>query len=810
MKKILTFAVWLLAVLLIGTAIVIAWYAGASQPQVDGEIRLQGLKQKVDIVRDAEGVPHIYAQHADDAYFALGFVHAQDRLWQMEMNRRIAAGRTAEILGPGALDTDRFLRTLGIHRNAQAIVGNLSPIARATLESYARGVNAYLVQRTGPLPPEFILTGAPSPEPWQPADSIGWQTMLAWDLGANWSQEVLRMRLSQRLSLKQINEFLAPYPGDPPPVTRDYTQLYRELSRTTEQLAALAAMAPLGYVEGMGSNNWIVSGALSKSGKPLMANDPHLGLTAPSLWYLAHLSAPGLNVIGATLPGIPGVVLGRNDRIAWGFTNTGTDVQDLFIERINPDNLAQYQGPESWLQFQRRTEIIKVKGQSDVKLEVRETRHGPVVTGALPVISKVPVDSDQFVVSFSWTALRPDDRTFEAVQKFNSAGNWQEFLEAAKDFSAPQQNIGYADVEGNIGFVAPARVPVRKPENDLKGLALAPGWDARYDWDGFIPFEELPQAYNPSSQRIITANQKIIDEDYPHLLTTEWTWPYRYDRINSLLNSTLKHDTQSFTSIQADVMSLAARELLPMLRTVEPTSVQGKNALEKLKRWQGDMRMDAIEPLIFSAWMRETSRMIFEDELGSELLKDYWELRNVHQAMVNVLKNTEGQAKWCADTADAKAMLQRSCAEVLAAALEAALSDLQRRYGADMRNWRWGDAHSAHSDHRPFGKIDWLARWFDIRVPTGGDTFTVNVGRHNLRDENRPFASRHAASFRAIYDLSDLESSSFIHTSGQSGNVFSRFYKNFAERWADVKFIPMKTRRDYVEEGRLGILVLMP
>jgi penicillin amidase len=232
--------------------------------------------------------------------------------------------------------------------------------------------------------------------------------------------------------------------------------------------------------------------------------------------------------------------------------------------------------------------------------------------------------------------------------------------------------------------------------------------------------------------------------------------------------------------------------------------------LEKLKRWQGDMRMDAIEPLIFSAWMRETSRMIFEDELGSELLKDYWELRNVHQAMVNVLKNTEGQAKWCADTADAKAMLQRSCAEVLAAALEAALSDLQRRYGADMRNWRWGDAHSAHSDHRPFGKIDWLARWFDIRVPTGGDTFTVNVGRHNLRDENRPFASRHAASFRAIYDLSDLESSSFIHTSGQSGNVFSRFYKNFAERWADVKFIPMKTRRDYVEEGRLGILVLMP
>lgn len=796
----------LLLLVLIVTAV---WYRSASQPQIDGTVRLAGPTAAIDIVRDAEGIPHIYAKSADDAYFALGFVHAQDRLWQLELNRRIPAGTMAEILGPNAVDTDRFLRTLGVRRNAEKILASLSPETRAALDAYARGVNAYLANRSGPLPPEFILTGTPEPAPWQPVDSVGWQTMMAWDLGANWTQELLRMRMAQRLSLDQINEFLAPYPGDPVLPTQDYTRMYRELTGTTDQLAAVAAIAPPSYVDGMGSNNWVVSGALSEHGKPLLANDPHLGLSAPALWYFAHLSVPGLNVVGATLPGIPAVVLGHNDRIAWGFTNTAPDVQDLYIERINPSNGRQYQTPEGWAEFQARSETIKVKGQQDVIIEVRETRHGPVITGALPILEKAALDAKKYVVAFAWTALRPDDLTLQAGMKLNRAQDWQQFLEAAKDFGAPQQSIVYADVDGNIGLLAPARVPVRAPDNDLKGLAPAPGWDARYDWTGFIPFDELPRQYNPASQRLMTANHKIVGPDYPHFLTSEWALPYRANRIDTLLDAKPKHGMDSFAAIQKDHVSLAAQEMLPVMRTTVPQSSRAKAALDMLAVWNGSMDAERTEPLIFTAWMRAASRAIFRDELGDVLMNDYWEQRNVHRSTVNVLKNKNGQGRWCADATQSAGGTQ-DCAAVLSSSLEAALDDLERRYGRDMGAWRWGEAHVARSEHRPFAKKEALAWFFDIRVETPGDTFTINVGRHNLRDEKAPFVNRHAASLRALYDLSDLENSRFMHSTGQSGNLLSPLYRNYSQRWSRVEYLQIKTRREEVEKNRLGLLTLSP
>jgi penicillin amidase len=804
---------WIGLILLVAGMILIAmfaWYRSASQPQIDGSMKLPGVAAAIDIVRDAEGIPHIYAQSADDAYFALGFVHAQDRLWQLELNRRIAAGRMAEILGPKAVDTDRFLRTLGVRRNAEMILANLAPETRTALEAYAKGINAYLDNRKGPLPPEFILTGAPAPVHWQPVDSIGWQTMMAWDLGANWSQELLRMRLAQGLSLDQINEFLPPYPGDPVMKTRDYTNLYRELAGTTTQLTKVSKIAYPSYVEGMGSNNWVLSGAFSETGKPLLANDPHLGLSAPALWYFAHLSAPGLNVIGATLPGIPAVILGRNDRIAWGFTNTAPDVQDLYIEKINPANPLQYQTPEGWADFKTRQETIKVKGKPDVVIEVRESRHGPVITGALPIIAKAPVDAKQHVVAFSWTALKPDDITLQAGIKMNRAQNWEQFLDAVKDFGSPQQNMVYADIDGNIGFVAPGRVPIRKPENDLKGLAPAPGWDARYDWAGFIPFDELPRQFNPDSGRIVTANEKIIDPTYPHFLTSEWALPYRANRIADLLDAKPAHDMGSLAQIQKDHVSLAAQQLLPLLRQTVPRSERAKAALYDLSKWNGSMDANRVEPLIFTAWMREASRQIFADELGEDLMKDYWEQRNVHLSMVNVLNDVNGQGRWCRNVSAAAADQPQNCADLLSASLDAALVDLGKRYGKTMANWRWGDAHFALSEHRPFGKFSPLDKLFDIRIPTPGDTYTINVGRHNLRDEAQPFANRHAASLRALYDLSDLENSQFIHSTGQSGNVLSPLYRNYSQRWARVGYLPMKTDRPIVENNRLGTLTLTP
>jgi penicillin amidase len=808
----------LLAALLLLTAGLL-WYRSASQPQIDGTLRLQGLTAAVDVVRDAAGVPHIYAQSAADAYFALGFVHAQDRLWQLEMNRRIPAGRMAEVLGPKALPTDRFLRTLGVRRNAERIVAQLAPETHAILDAYASGINAYLATRGGPLPPEFVLTGTAVPERWQPADSLGWQTMMAWDLGANWTQEMLRMRLAQRLSLAQINEFLAPYPGDDPLATQDYTSFYRKLAGTSRQLEALAQIAPPSYVEGMGSNNWAVAGRRSASGKPLLANDPHLGLVAPSLWYLAHLSAPGLNVIGATMPGIPVVVLGRNDRIAWGFTNTAPDVQDLYIERIRPGNARQYQTPQGWADFQSRTETIRVKGQPDVRLEVRESRHGPIVSGALPVLEKAPLDAREYVVAFAWTALRPDDMTLQAGLHLNRARNWREFLEAAKDFGAPQQNIAYADVDGNIGLLAPGRVPLRKPENDLKGLAPAPGWESRYDWNGFIPFDALPRRYNPSSQEIVTANEKIVGADYPYFITSEWSLPYRARRITELLDATPRHSIDSFAAIQKDDVSPAVRELLPILRQAKASGERERQALAMLAEWDGRMASDRPEPLIATAWLRELSRQIFADELGEELFREYWEYRNFHQAMLNVLRDKDGQSRWCVNVSGRSAASVppqaqqengQACAALLPAALTAALDDLERRYGRDMRKWRWGGAHAAVSEHRPFGKAAGLSGLFNIEVPSPGDTFSINAGRNNPRDEAAPFANHHAASLRAIYDLGDPEKSRFMISTGQSGNVFSPLYGNLAQRWANVEYLPMQTARPAVERNKLGILRLEP
>jgi penicillin amidase len=787
--------VFLLLALLIALAAA-AGYAWLRQslPQLAGTLALPGLRAPVDIVRDRHGVPHIYAGNVEDAFFALGFAHAQDRLWQMEMNRRIGSGRLSEALGAATLDTDKFLRTLGVRRVAEAALKALNAETRSQFDAYAAGVNAFLAQRSGPLPPEFLLTGV-SPEPWQSADSIAWIKMMAWDLGGNWRSELLRLRLAKKLSIAQIGEFLPPYPGDAPLAIADYGALYRQLDANK-----LAALAIPGLAEAGASNNWVVAGSRTASGKPLLANDPHLGLTAPAVWYFAHLSAPGFEVMGATLPGVPGVVLGRNQHIAWGYTNTGPDVQDLYIERV--DAAGQVLAPQGWQKLATRSELIKVKGQADVTLTVRESRHGPLISDVFkPAAEALP---QGYALALAWTALREDDLSMQGAGRFASASNWNEFLAAARDVHSPQQNMVYADIEGNIGFVAPGRVPVRKPGNDLKGQAPAPGWDAKYDWDGFIAFEDLPQSYNPASGAIVTANDKIVPADYPHYLTSEWGVPYRAKRIAQLLDATPRHTAQRFAEIQADTVSLQAREILPLLLKARPRGAEAQQVLQELGRWNGNMAIEGAEPLIFSAWVRELGRLIYADELG-DMFDGAWE----HRAsfIYNVLADAGGQGHWCDDV---RTPATESCADLLPRALDLALADLKRRYGDDRKQWRWGDAHFALSEHRPFGRQPLLARFFDISVPSPGDTYTINVGRNSLANESAPFASHHAASLRAIYDLADLDKSVYIHSTGQSGNLLSPLYKNFTERWSRVEYIPMSMKRGDAMADSLGTLRLQP
>jgi penicillin amidase len=812
-----------------------------SLPQESGEARLAGLGRPVEVLRDRFGVPHIFAQSLADATRALGYVHAQDRLWQMEMNRRTAAGRLAEVLGAPALETDRFLRTLGVRRAALANFARLDEQTQQLLESYAEGVNAFLA--TDPvLPLEFWLTGV-KPEPWTPADSLGWIKMMAWDLGGNWRNELLRLRLAKAMPLERIHELLPPYPGEKYPEIVELRRFYQGMQQEGVKLAeqgagrrgdqpgasafgfkndllffggenhaakkqetmgkaseAEAVFGALAQSEGLGSNNWVLSGKRSATGKPLLANDPHLGLTAPAVWYFAHVKTPEFEAIGGTLPGVPAIVLGRNSHFAWGFTNTGPDVQDLYLERL--DGAGNYLTPEGPRAFERVDELIRVKGGEDVRLQVRISRHGPVISD----VSRVALEAAPrgHVVALQWTALREDDLTMQSALKIAGARDWAGFLGALRDFHSPQQNVVYADTAGNIGFVAAGRVPLRKPGNDLMGLAPAPGWLAKYDWAGFVPFAELPHAYNPASGQVVTANHRVTPPGYAHHITSEWQSPYRAQRIEELLRALPAHSIGSFARIQGDVVSLPARELLPRMLETKPASEEARRALQLLGAWDGTMAAEGSEPLIFWAWWRELTRALYADEMG-EAFRGQWLARAPFVAAV--LQDRGGRGRWCDQV---RTPSVETCDELLAQSLDAALADLRRRYGGDMASWRWGTAHEARHEHRPFGRVPWLARWFDISVPSGGDAYTVNVGRNRMEDEARPFANTHAASLRAIYDLEDLGRSLFIHSGGQSGNVLSAHYRSFAAAWARGDYVPMTTGRAQLEAAGVLRLELKP
>jgi penicillin amidase len=770
------------------------WLRG-SLPQVDGRIEVAGLSGPIEIVRDRNSVPHIYARSAIDAQFGLGFVHAQDRLWQMEMNRRIGAARLSEVVGEAGLPIDRFLRTLGIYGHAERTLDNLDIETRAALEAYAAGVNAFLATRgdpLAPLPPEFVILRH-TPEEWRPADSLAWTKMMAWDLSGNWGAELLRARMARRLTPRQIGDLYPPYPDDGIVALEEYAALLGDLP-----LDALHAALPAPPEPNNGSNNWVLSGERTATGKPLLANDPHLGLGAPSLWYFAHLNAPGLDVIGATLPGVPTVVLGRNDRIAWGFTNTGPDTQDLFIERIDPANPLNYLTPAGSQPFETRREVISIKGGEDEILNVRATRHGPVISDILDSAREVVAERE--VLAFAWTALRDDDLTAQAGRKLNQARNWSEFLGAMRDFHSPQQNIVYADVDGNIGFYAPARVPLRDPDNALRGMMPSPGWTGTHDWTGFIPFDELPNALNPDVGAIATANNRIVPEDYPYYLTSEWGAPYRAERIDELLNARERHSIQSFKDMQGDVRSPFARVFLPYLLGAEAAGETAAESLSLLQTWDGIMDRDRPEPLIFSAWYRELTRLVYADELG-DLFEDYWSFRPIF--MANVLS---GESQWCNDISTGP---RETCEGQISLAFERALATLQDDYGDDVSKWRWGDAHHAHSEHRPLSGQPVVGTLFDIDLPSSGDAETLAAARFRISDSENPFRQFHGASLRAIYDLDDPNRSIFIHSSGQSGNILSG-YRSFAEAWRNVEYVPMTTDRREIEIDAVGTLLLDP
>ncbi len=807
---------WYAGLLLVLCAAALAVYVWRSFPTLSGEQRMSGLQGSVRITRDTADVTHIFATSERDAAFALGYTHAQERSWQLEFNRRLMHGQLSALLGPATLETDKLMRSLGIARAAQRQLAALPAQAQDQLTAYAQGINSFHAEAGQALPPEFYVLRT-QPGTWTAADSMGWGIMMALDLGGNWGLEFARLSAAQKLPTERLWQLFAPYPGEAPASQVDFAKLYAGLGvyntaaavttattatvGTATSLAAQAAGSDagqaivgteIGNTEGKGSNNWVVAGSHTASGKPLLANDPHLGLSAPAIWYFARLHvsqdgqasnpAPQLNVIGATLPGLPTVVLGRNAKVAWGFTNTGPDVQDLYLEQINPANPAQYKTPTGWADFETRTETIAIKGQNDLAYTYRSTRHGPVISDAQASHGQL-IDLKKYVLALRWSALADDNRTVLAGMNAVKAQTTAELLKAFADYSAPMQNLVAADVQGAIAYKAIGRVPLRQPGNDIKGIAPAPGWEAKYDWDGWLPYDQNPESSGTKGW-VATANQRIHSANYPHFLGQDWTTPQRFDRIEQLLAATPKHDATSMQRIQADTVSLATQTLLPILnetlRANASSSPLASAALAQFKDFAGDMRADLAAPLIFAAWADELTRGLLAPQLGEAKFKALYGKRHFRAAVEEIMAKND--SFWCQPT---------SCPQQSADALVRALGRLSALYGQDVAQWRWGAAHPARSVHKPLGNMPLLARFFDVSTPTGGDPWTINVGQYWL-NEAQPFHNRHAASMRTVFDLADLEQSHFMYQTGQSGLVFSSRYRDMRPAWAAVQYRPLK------------------
>jgi penicillin G amidase len=742
-------------------------YLWSSLPQTAGRLVLAGPRAEIRIARDADGVPTIIAEGDADAAFGLGFVHAQDRLFQMELMRRYGAGRLAEIFGKEALPIDREMRVLGLYRAAAAELPFLSPAVGGAFAAYAAGVNAWLAARHGALPPEFLLLRL-APEPWHAADSLVWGKLMDLQLAGNFRGELLRARLARTISAADLAFLYPEYPKDAPTTLAGLRPLYRGLDLDRLYDALPQQVGPI-----YASNNWVVDGRHSKSGKPVLANDPHQPLSAPGVWYLARLETPAGEIAGVTAPGVPLVVIGHNDHIAWGFTTTTSDVEDLFIEKIDPADPARYLTPQGSAPFLVRHETIAVRGADPVDIAIRATRHGPVLSDVL----KPEAADAGYALALAASFLMPRDLSAEALWHVDRAADWPGFKAALADFVGPPQNIVYADTSGTIGFIAPGLVPIRKAG---EGWMPAPGWTGDYDWTGFIPFAALPSATNPPSGHFISANNKIVPDGYPYFLSRDWDLPNRAERIAALLARTPVQTPAASAAIEADTVSLMARQLVPVMTRISATGAMAGDALDRLRHWDFHMDRDAVAPLLFTAWLREFSHRVLFGRFG-DAGADYWDLKP--QVMLRVL--TE-RPDWCADP---KHLGKETCAARLADALDAALSLLRRAYGDDMERWRWGRAHTANFASPVLGRLPLLRDWVDLRIPTAGGYDTIDRGPSDIRNEQDPFAERFGAALRIITDLADPRGSRMIIAPGQSANPLSGHFADLLRRWRDFGWL---------------------
>ena len=874
----------ILVVVTVATVVVGVGLTRRAFPQTSGELELPGLTGEVEVLRDAQGIPRIYADTPEDLFRAQGYVAAQDRFFQMDLRRHVVSGRLAELVGEGGVETDKVVRTLGWRRVAEEELSLLSSESRTYLQAYASGVNAYIEARGAPtkMSLEYLALSQNAPgyqiRPWDAADSLAWLKAMAWDLRGNYEEELTRGRLVGRIPLNQLGSLYPTYPQDrhppilgpgdwtppdpPPPSSgsarggtggpdmllppgQDPADVARanppEPTQTpsgppTQQWLAEGAdplqdtLLALGQVprllgegEGVGSNSWVVSGEHTSTGMPLLANDPHLGLSQPGVWMQAGLhcrevtEACPFDVSGFTFAGFPGVIIGQNHQIAWGLTNLDPDVTDFYLEETR-GNLVRRES--EFVPLQVREEVIRVAGGEEVPLQVRESTHGPIVSDVLDDIAAMgdngPLDGVQtsrtFEVALAWTGLEPGT-TAEAVFGINRATGWEEFREAASAFAVPAQNLVYADIEGNIGYQAPGLVPIRESatHGTPPGFYPAPGWDPAYAWTGWVDFEDLPHSLNPEDGIIVTANQAVARGGHPYL-TSEYDLGYRSTRIMELLEQKLEEGPLTpldMAQIQLDDTNTFALSVVPYLLDVDLDGAFYTEPQEMLRTWDGTAPVEgehSAAATYFYAVFATLLEAVFDDELPPDL----GATGNSRSMLLLEDLLADPTSVWWDDKRTPGVVETRD--EVIRTALVRAREDLTRDISKDPSKWTWGHLHRATLQHEVLGSGDvpgLIQRIFNSpALPVPGSTAVVNAMSWDA--STGTFEVTAGPSMRMVVDLADRDASTWVNQTGTSGHTFHAHYSDQTQAWVDGEVFPWAVSRAAVEEGTQQSLLLVP
>ncbi|MDF3413806.1 penicillin acylase family protein [Sulfitobacter sp. M57] len=805
-----------LVVLSMVTVSLIYWLASRSLPDYTDEVAVRGLTAPVEIVRDNANVPHIFGTSDADVFFGLGFAHAQDRMWQMTVLRRTAQGRLSEVFGASTLDIDKLMRRLDLYPLAVQSAAALDAKTRSALEAYAAGVNARLNQinseALGRGAPEMLLFNAPM-APWRPADSIAITKLMGVQLSGHLQAEVIRARTSLALPDEdRVRDILPDFPGSGVAALPEYAALLPDAPRhAANRPLNRHPLSPFKDLAFAGASNaWAAAPSRSASGGTLLANDPHLGFTAPAIWYLARLELQSGGVIGGTIPGMPVVLTGRSGALGWGLTSAYLDDQDVHIEQINPDNTEQYRTPDGFKEFVKRASIITVKDADPVTLTLRWTDNGPVLPGSHYNLSSVTPAGH--VASLNWTVLSPRDTSLSAAMALMEAKSVEEGIKATQNYIAPAQNLTLVDRE-NIAMKMIGAMPRRDAGHQSQGRMPSPGWIAANRWQGIMPYAANPEFVAPAGGILGNTNNKTVDRPFPNHVSFLWGDTQRVQRWRRLMQTRQVHTRDSFIEAQLDTVSFTARSLLPLIGAelwftgeAAPEGSperQRQRALILLAGWSGEMNEHLPEPLIYAAWLRSLQTRLIQDELGP--LAD--EFDHVQPLFIErAFRDVNGAGVWCDVVQSARV---EDCAEMAQLALDDALLWINETWGPQLESLRWGDAHQATHDHPVLGTVPVLRYFVNIRQSTSGGDNTLQRGRTKGEDPD-PFHNVHGAGYRGVYDFADPDSSVFVSSTGQSGHFLSRHYDDLAQLWRRGEYIPMSLDADLARAASVGVTTLTP